>query len=335
MTKPKFNALYLLLSRDSMEKIYGPVEQADIAARVNVAHPLLTPEDYRASEQVWPEVEIIFSGWDMTPVDEEFLRRFPRLQIIFYGAGTIKYFATPALWQRDVRVTSAAVANAVPVSEFAISQILFGLKQGWQQALFTRANGRYPEPITPAGGYRSIVGLISLGMIGRMVAERLATFDAHVIAYDPFATPEAARRWNIEMVSMDELFSCSDVVSCHAPLLKATEKMIGERHFAAMKPGATFINTARGAVVNEEEMIAVLHRRPDLMAVLDVTHPEPPIPGSPLYSLGNVVLTPHIAGSLGQECQRMGRTMVEELDRFLSEQPLRYEVSEASAATMA
>ncbi len=89
-----------------------------------------------------------------------------------------------------------------------------------------------------------------------------------------------------------------------------------------MRSGATFINTARGAVVNEDEMIQVLTRRPDLFASLDVTDPMPPVEGSPLYTLPNVMLTPHVAGCLGPECRRMGRLMVEELNRFLAGKPL-------------
>jgi phosphoglycerate dehydrogenase-like enzyme len=127
----------------------------------------------------------------------------------------------------------------------------------------------------------------------------------------------------------------ADVVSCHAPLSKLTEKMLGREHFESMKPGATFINTARGAVVNEEEMIGVLQKRPDLFAVLDVTHPLPPAQGSLLYTLDNVMLTPHIAGSLGHECRRMGKLMVMELDRYLAGKPLQFEIDEERFQTMA
>ena len=93
-----------------------------------------------------------------------------------------------------------------------------------------------------------------------------------------------------------------------------------------MKLGSTFINTARGRLVHEAGMVEVLVKRSDIIAVLDVTHPEPPEERSPLYYLENIVLTPHIAGSLGPECQRMGRMMVEELDRYLSGQSLRHEI---------
>ncbi len=111
--------------------------------------------------------------------------------------------------------------------------------------------------------------------------------------------------------------------------------MITGAHFASMKPNACFINTARGAVVREQEMIEVLKQRADLYAILDVTHLEPPEPDSPLYALPNVVLTPHIAGSLDRECQRMGRIVVEELERYLRGEPLKWAISREQAARLA
>ena len=102
-----------------------------------------------------------------------------------------------------------------------------------------------------------------------------------------------------------------------------------------MKPYSTFINTSRGAVIRENEMIDVLRQRPDLWAVLDVTYPEPPPPDSALYTLPNVLLTPHIAGSVGEECRRQGRTMIEELQRHLAGEPLKWTVTKERAAIVA
>jgi phosphoglycerate dehydrogenase-like enzyme len=139
----------------------------------------------------------------------------------------------------------------------------------------------------------------------------------------------------VELCSIEDVFRRADVVSLHTPWLKETEGLITGAHFAAMKPGATFINTARGAVVREDEMIQVLKQRPDLFAVLDVTYPEPPEPGSPLYSLPNVVLTPHIAGAMGTECRRMGCLVVEELQRYLNGEALQWAINRQQAAVMA
>jgi phosphoglycerate dehydrogenase-like enzyme len=126
---------------------------------------------------------------------------------------------------------------------------------------------------------------------------------------------------------MEELFVRSDVVSLHTPLLIETHGIITGDHFKSMKRGATFINTARGQIVREREMIDVLSDRPDLWAVLDVTNDEPPRPQSELYDLPNVVLTPHMAGSVGKECRRMGQYMVDELKRYLAGEPLKWVVT--------
>ena len=106
-------------------------------------------------------------------------------------------------------------------------------------------------------------------------------------------------------------------------------------HFASMLPYATFLNTGRGAQVVEQELVQVLIARPDLTAILDVTFPEPPVEGSPLYTLPNCILTPHIAGSLGNEVRRMGAYMMAEYDNFRQNKPCQYEVTPEMLKTMA
>jgi phosphoglycerate dehydrogenase-like enzyme len=156
-----------------------------------------------------------------------------------------------------------------------------------------------------------------------------------VVAYDPFLTVDEARSLGVRSVDLAELFRISDVISLHTPLLPETRGMVTGAHVESMRPGATLINTARGAIVREAEMVAVLERRPDLQAVLDVTDPEPPPPGSPLLRLTNVVRTPHIAGAIGPERRRLGRGMVEELRRYVRAEPLRWEVTREQVARMA
>jgi phosphoglycerate dehydrogenase-like enzyme len=325
-----------LLHRSCFEDIYGPEERAAIARSVVMREALLRPEEYKASDEIFPDVEIILSGWGMVPMDERFFTRFPKIRAVLYGAGSVKGFVTPLTWKHGVRVTSAYAANAIPVAEFAVSQIHCALKQSWQNALYIRRNHRFPEKRPrPPGAFRTTVGLISLGMIGRMVAERLKAFDLRVVAHDPFVSREEAAHLGVGLCSVEQLFAVSDVVSCHTPLLAETEGILRGQHFASMKANATFLNTSRGRVVHEPEMIEVLRTRPDLFAILDVTAAEPPAPDSPLYTMENVILTPHIAGSMAMECRRMGGYTVEELGRLLRGEPLRYEMTEAKIATMA
>jgi phosphoglycerate dehydrogenase-like enzyme len=209
------------------------------------------------------------------------------------------------------------------VAEFSIAHILLGLKRAWLQASemkCRRATKLYKLPVV--GAYQSTVGLISLSTIGRLVRQLLESFDVRVIAYDPTVDGSEALALGIQMASLEEVFAQSDVVSLHAPLIPETMGMITGSHFASMKEGATFINTARGEIVREDEFIQVLQARSDLTAILDVTFPEPPVSNSPFYDLPNVVLTPHIAGSLDGECGRMGQWMVDELQRYLAGKPL-------------
>jgi phosphoglycerate dehydrogenase-like enzyme len=163
--------VFLLLPK-AFEDIYGTEDRAAISACVRIDKTVISPEAYHASQTVWPEVEIIFSGWGMVPMDEAFFRRFPRLKVVFYAAGTVREFVTEAFWQREVLLTNAAAANAVPVAEFTLSQILFSLKHGWSKSLYIRRHKKFPPGFYPPGAYRSTVALLSLGEIGTMVAER-------------------------------------------------------------------------------------------------------------------------------------------------------------------
>jgi phosphoglycerate dehydrogenase-like enzyme len=331
---PKLKALYLL-NESAFDQIYGPDERRDIAELVDVIAPLQTAWTVAEHPELLADVEVILSGWGMPTMDEAFLAAASNLKAVFYGAGSIKKIVTDAFWGRAIPITSAYAANAVPVIEYTLAQILLSLKRTWYYMFAIREQKQYVPRLPMPGAYGSTVGLISLGMIGSGVAKKLQQFDVRIIAYDPFITPDRAADLGVELCSLDDLFRRADVVSLHAPWLDETVGMIHGAHFASMKPDATFINTARGAIVREDEMIRILQDRPDLWAILDVTYPEPPVPGSPLYSLPNVVLTPHIAGSLDNECRRMGRLTVEELRKFVNGEPLTWAIGREQSAIMA
>jgi len=321
----------------SWDRIYGAAQREAIGRHVRIYADVQTRESVGRDPGVLGDAEVIFSGWGAPRMDEAFLAAAANLKAVFYGAGSIKGVVTDAFWDRGIAITSAAAANAIPVAEYTLSQILFSLKRGWQHVRGIRSAGS-PEGwqrIEVAGAYGSTVGLVSLGMIGRLVAESLARHDVRVIAYDPFVCEQDAATLGVELCGLDELFRRADVISLHTPNLPETRGMIAGGHVESMKPGATFINTARGAVVRETEMIEVLCRRGDLWAILDVTDPEPPAAGSPLYTLPNVVLTPHIAGAMDAECRRMGQSMVAELDRYVRGEPLRGQIDRQRAQRMA
>lgn len=316
-------------------EVYGYATVVAIAHHTVLLAPALSAEALAERPELLAQAEVIFSGWGAPVMDEAFLAKAPRLQAVFYAAGTIRGWATDALWKRNIAVTTAASANAIPVAEYTFSTLLFSLKAGWRHIFQSRTNGRHTEPERCAGAFRSKVGIISLGTIARLVIERLRSTDVEILAYDPYVAPETAARLGVTLVPLETLFSECDAVSLHAPLLPATRGIIGREHFSIMKPGATFINTARGEIVREAELIEVLTAREDVTAVLDVTFPEPPVPDSPLYRLPNVVLTPHIAGSMAGERLRLGHAMLEEFSRWQKGAPLHWQVTREAAMLMA
>ncbi|MHB1001074.1 MAG: hydroxyacid dehydrogenase [Armatimonadota bacterium] len=324
-----------ILDTGAYDRIYGDSERNDISSLVDIYVPQQTPQSIRENPEIINEADIIFSGWGGPHIDVNFLKTAPNLKAVFYGAGSIKGIVSDAFWDRGILISSAYGANAVPVAEYTVSQIIFCLKSGWHYASSTRRNRNWKERFPVPGTYRSTVGIISLGMVGKHVCRLLKSYDLKVLAYDPFVSEQDALDLGVELCSLDEIFERSDVVSLHTPLLKETEGMITGRHLASMKQYSSFINTSRGAVIRECEMIEVLQDRPDIQAVLDVTHPEPPVPDSPLYKLPNVVLTPHIAGCQDEECKRMGRCMVDELKLFLDGKPLKWGITRERVAILA
>jgi phosphoglycerate dehydrogenase-like enzyme len=303
--------------------IYSPEVQADIADMVQVLGTVLSPKQALTRPDILGQMDILISGWGGPMLNQQFLELAPNLQAVFYGAGSIGYMLTDAFTERQIAVTTANTINAIPVAEFSLAHILLGLKRAWQQALEMKRS-RLPvlAKLPVAGSYKSTVGLLSLSTIGRIVRQRLEPFEMRVIAYDPTVDKQEGRALKVEMTSLENLFTLSDVVSLHAPRIPETIGMVTGSLLASMKHGATFINTARGDIVREEEMIEVLRNRPDLTAILDVTYPEPPRPDSALYDLPNAIVTPHIAGSLDAECGRMGAWMASEIRRYLAGKPL-------------
>jgi len=176
-----------------------------------------------------------------------------------------------------------------------------------------------------------VVGIIGASRIGRRVIELLAPFDVEVLLHDPVApddVPGATR------VDLDELLRHSDVVSVHAPENASTFHMIDRAALATMRDGATLINTARGSLVDTDALTAELHAG-RLFAVVDVTDPDPLDEHSPLFTAPNLVLTPHIAGSQGNEMRRLGDAALHEVARFAQGLPFADDVPEASVAHIA
>lgn len=335
LARPK--ALYIL-DPASRGLIYAEQEANELKHLADFYAPPQTRDSIKARPSLLAEVEVIFSGWGAPMMDKDFLGAAPNLKAVFYGAGTIGYCTSDAFWDRGIIITSAYLGNAQPVAEYTLGVILLSLKNFWRMSTGARDGkgwGNHTRHVP--GCFESTVALIGCGAIARKLIEMLKPFDLRCIVYDPFLTASDAASLGVERCTLDEAFRVGDVVSLHAPDKPETKGMITGGHFMMMKEGATFINTARPPIVREDEMIQALALRPDLTVVIDVldSDPTPPEPGCPLLALANVVHTPHIAGSLGPECRRLGRYMVEEFKRYLVGEPLRWQITRELAARLA
>lgn len=295
------------------------------------------------NETDFQEIQFLFSTWGMCELTEEQIRLFfPKLECVFYAAGSVQRFARPFL-KCGVRVFSAWAANAVPVAEFTLAQIILASKGYFSRMVLPLSNEsiaqKQSEKTAEAfpGNYEITVGIIGAGMIGRLVIEKiqLVLANIRILVFDPFLPEEKAAELGVEKCDLPTLFSQSDVISNHLANNAQTKGMLNGVLFDQMKPLAVFINTGRGAQVVEADLISALKDVPTRAAALDVTFPEPPAEDSPFYEMRNVFLTPHMAGSSGNEVHRMAEYMLEECKRYMSDQPMRYEVTEKMLETMA
>ncbi|MFC3493824.1 hydroxyacid dehydrogenase [Glycomyces rhizosphaerae] len=272
-------------------------------------------------------VDVIVSGWGSPKLDEGVLERAPRLRAVLHAAGSVKGHTSDAVWARGIAVSSAAGANALPVAEYTLAAILlagkgiFNLRERFRADRSFELGLIHPE----VGNFGISVGVIGASAIGRRVIELLRLFDFEILLADPYVAPEEAAALGARLVDLDHLVSQANVVSVHAPDLAATRHLINAERLAAMKDGTVVVNTSRGRLVDTDALISEL-RTGRLSAVLDVTHPEPPPHDSPLFDLPNVFMTPHVAGSQGNELARMGLYMVEEAERLAAGLPLLHRV---------
>lgn len=325
--------IFLCNNEKDIERVYD----GKAREKLGIAPLIVNEESLEKYKDELAGVKYAFSTWGMLRLSGEQIKKYlPSLEGVFYAAGTVGYFAEPFL-NSGVRVFSAAYANGIPVAEYTVSQILLAGKG------YFRAEKLYKTDLPLSrktaweaqGNYHASAGLIGLGVIGSMVAERLKAFDITVYACDPFAGEEKASALGVTLVSLPELFEKCDVISNHLANKESLNDILNYSLFSLMKPNATFINTGRGAQVNEEDLARALCEEPARTAVLDVQKDESRPQNGPLWSCENALMTPHIAGSMGNEVTRMADYIIGEFSLFLEGKPCQSEVTKEKLVTMA
>ena len=307
-------------------QVFARGRREAVEARADVIPGVFATEDLNARLSELSQVEALFSTWGMSLLTEAQLDAMPKMRALFYAAGAVAHFAQPLI-DRGIYVSSAWQANAIPVAEFALSQILLCCKGYFRNVSeYSRSPGHGNRCFRGPGAFGETVALLGAGAIGTKLIELLRPFRLDVMVFDPFLTQERATSLGVCKVSLETAFSEGFVVSNHLIDNRETADMIDGKLLASMRTGATFINTGRGRTVRHKDLIEVLRRRTDLSALLDVTDPEPLPSDSPLFTMPNVIVSTHIAGSIGDEILRLADYAIEEFDRYRQGQSLRYRV---------
>lgn len=262
--------------------------------------------------------DVLITSWGCPVIDASTLELASRLRAVVHMAGSVRGHVTEACWDRGIAVSAAAEVNAVPVAEYTLAMILLGGKHVLERAgryLQQRAPDNWLETPSHIGNYGRTIGILSASLTGRRVIELLRPFDFQVLLHDPYLPEEDAAALGVRAVTLVELFARSDIVSIHTPLLPETHGLVSRELLGQMPAGSMLINTSRGAIVDQDALTDAL-RRGRIRAVLDVTDPEVLPAEHPLWTFGNVLITPHLAGSQGNEWQRIRDFATREIARW-------------------
>lgn len=325
-------------AQNELSRVYDDAVYNKLCQTLDLTREVILAENFEEHRERLSKVSYLFATWGMPALTEKQIGEYlPNLKAVFYAAGTVQGFARPFL-NRDVKVFSAWAANAVPVAEFTVAQIVLSGKGYFQGMRRMETGGREAFSAFSHSlpcNYRVKIGILGAGMIGSRVLQMLQGYDFETLAYDPFASEEKLAALGARRASLEEIFSECQVISNHIANLPSTQKILRYEHFSKMKKNAVFINTGRGAQVVEDDLARALREGPDRTALLDVTWPEPPEADSPLLTLPNCILSPHIAGSMNNEVARMGAYMAEEYEALSAGRPCRYQVTLDILETMA
>ncbi|MGN6626088.1 MAG: hydroxyacid dehydrogenase [Tepidisphaeraceae bacterium] len=327
----------LALSQEMSKKMFRIEDLDRLHAVASVRGPMPSPATLDDLRRVMGDASVLITGWGTPRLTQPLLVDAPKLKLVAHSAGSVKGLVEDVLFDRNIRVTTAAAANAVSVAQFTVGMMISMLKQvPWIHTAYAKADQedfrRRRAVIRELMDME--IGIIGASRVGREVIALLRTFPRLTLkCYDPYLSEEAAAALGVTRVSLQDACRC-EIVTIHAPNLPETHRMFNARTLALLPDHGLLINTSRGALVDEDALVLEMKRRP-LYVCLDVTDPEPPKPDSPLRTAPNLLLTPHIAGAMQQACKDMGKSAIDEVLHFLAGEPLNHEVTRAMMPTQA
>jgi D-3-phosphoglycerate dehydrogenase len=240
-----------------------------------------------------------------TQVDAEAIAAGPNLRVIARAGVGLDNVDVPAATRAGVMVVNAPTSNVISAAELAITHLL-ALARHLPAADASMKAGQWKRSaFTGAELYEKTVGVVGLGRIGVLVAQRLAAFGVELIAYDPYVPPARAQQLGVTLVELDELMRRSDFITIHIPKTPETTNLIGAAEFALAKPTLRIVNASRGGIIDEAALLEALESGRIAGAGLDVFVSEPPT-GSPLLGAPGIQLTPHLGASTDEAQEKAG-----------------------------
>jgi D-3-phosphoglycerate dehydrogenase len=276
----------------------GALPPAELAAKIRGCHGL-----------------IIRSG---SRVTAEVIEAATELKVIGRAGIGVDNIDVQAATKKGIVVMNTPAGNNVTTAEHAISMML-ALARQIPQATASMKSGKWEKNrFIGSEVFNKVLGVVGLGNIGSLVAERALGLKMRVIAYDPFISKEVVRRLGIELVELDELYSRADFITVHTPLLPETRNLISEAAFAKMKPGVRIINCARGGIVDETALCNAIKTGKVVGAALDVFLEEPPPPSNPLLALDQVICTPHLGAATDEAQTNVAVAIAQQIVNYLT-----------------
>jgi D-3-phosphoglycerate dehydrogenase/(S)-sulfolactate dehydrogenase len=284
------------------------------------------------------ELKSIVGGYDAlavrsaTRVTGEVIEAGRNLKVIGRAGVGIDNIDLETANRRGVVVMNTPGGNTITVAEHALAMMMALSRHIPQATASTKAGKWEKKKFQGRELFNKTVGIIGIGNIGSVVAARCLAMKMKVIAYDPFISPEAARRMGCEPVGLDELLARADYLSVHVPLTEQTQNLIGKGALSRMKKGAFLVNCSRGGIVDEAALAEALASGHLGGAALDVFRAEPVNPDNPLLKLENFVCTPHLGASTEEAQQNVAIALAEQLVDFLCHGNIRNAVNAPSVS---
>lgn len=286
-------------------------------------------------KQVIKDADIAITSWGVPTFDKEILDCAPNLKFVAHAAGSVKGIVSEEFFLRDIKIISSAQILSMGVSETALGLTIAACKNFFDFNTQMHQAKWVKDYSVVCEVYDITIGVVGCGFAGSHFIELLQAFGVEVLAYDPLMSKEEIEKMGAQKVDLETLLKQSDVISLHAPSLEATYHMIDQKAFDMMKQGAILINTARASLIDTDALVAALKSEKLKYACIDVYDDEPIKENCPLCEISNCIMTPHIAGAANNGKRKIGAHVLEEIQRFVTQQPLKSEVTQKMLENMA